>query len=206
MYINIICQMFATVLSVVMLFPQERGVFLHEQASRRYSVISYFVSKLLIDIPFILITIFLYSLFVYFPIGLQPHGFGGFLLVLCLVSFCGHGIGLTVACAVASPSVAALLAPLCIAPFILFSHMALPGDPSHTLSGGMRFFQSISPFWWGLDALFITEFRGLHLYCSQAETYTMPTASGMVCIQRPLLLCLSVNIPISHYVFYRLLT
>lgn len=178
MYLNIIVQMFATVLSIVMTFPEERGVFLHEQASRMYSVTNYFVSKLLIDVPILFITIFLFSLFVYFPLAFQASGFGGFFLVLFLVAMCGHGIGLIVASCVASPPIAALLAPLCIAPFILFSHIALPGDPNATIVPILRPFQWLSPFWWGLDALMVLEFRGLRLSCDNDEIYEVPSPSG----------------------------
>jgi ATP-binding cassette subfamily G (WHITE) protein 2 len=65
MYLMIIVQIFASVLSVVMLFPEERGVYLNEQASRLYSVLPYFISKLIIDIPIITLTIFGFSLLVY---------------------------------------------------------------------------------------------------------------------------------------------
>ena len=38
-------------LSVILSFPRERGVFLKEQASRMYSITSYFMSKVVIEIP-----------------------------------------------------------------------------------------------------------------------------------------------------------
>jgi len=177
MYLVIIVQIFATVLSVVMLFPAERGVYLNEQAQRLYSVSSYFVSKLIIDLPILTLTIFGFCLLVYFPVGFQSDfaRFLRFFFVLEGVAICGHAMGLIVAACVASPAIAALLAPMAIAPFILFSHIAIPGDPDAKIIGILRPFQIFSPFWWGLDALAVTEFAGLKLHCTDDQVYAVPS-------------------------------
>jgi hypothetical protein len=176
-YLVIIVQIFATVLSVVMLFPAERGVYLNEQAQRLYSVSSYYVSKLIIDLPILTGTIFGFCLLVYFAVGFQASfdRFMRFFCVLEAVAVCGHAMGLIVASCVASPAMAALLAPMAIAPFILFSHIAIPGDPESRILGILRPVQVFSPFWWGLDALAVTEFSGLRLHCGDDEVYAVPS-------------------------------
>lgn len=163
-----------------MLFPNERGVYLNEQSCRLYNVSSYFISKLLIDIPQLILTIFGFAITVYFPVGFQSDfvKFISFFIVVLAVSICGHGLGLIVATTVPSPAFAALLAPMAIAPFILFSHIAIPGRPGDKITPVLRPFQIASPFWWGLDALMITEFSGLELHCRLDELYAVPSVKS----------------------------
>jgi ATP-binding cassette subfamily G (WHITE) protein 2 len=184
MYLLIIIQIFATVLSVALTFPNERGVFMNEQSSRSYSVIPYFISKLLIDVPILTICIFMFSIITYFPIKLTL-AFDRFIiycLVLESVSLIGHGLGLIVASVVPSPSMAVLFAPMTIAPFILFSHIAIP---SGYVLPFLRPLMWLSPFYWGLDALMINEFKGIRLGCTDEELYAVPSvAQGLVYICR----------------------
>jgi len=177
MYLLIIIQIFASVLSVVMLFPEERGVYLTEQAARLYTVLPYFTSKLIIDIPVLSLTMFAFSVLVYFPIGFQPafSKFILFFLVIEAVAIAGHGMGLIVASVVSSPAMAALVAPMVISPFILFSRVAIPGDPDEKITPIMRPLQIFSPFFWGLDALMAVEFKGLRMQCADEEVYAVPS-------------------------------
>lgn len=56
--------------NALMVFQQERPVFLREQANKMYSVLPYFVAKNIMDIPILLITPLLTALINYFAFGL----------------------------------------------------------------------------------------------------------------------------------------
>jgi len=174
MYLLIIIQIFATVLSVALTFPNERGVFVNEQASRLYMVPPYFLSKLIIDIPILTLTILIFSVLTYFPVGFQLDlwRFIIYSITLEAIACIGHGLGLIVACLVPSPAMAVLFAPMTIAPFILFSHIAIPSGYVLPI---LRPLMWLSPFYWGLDALMINEFRGIKLGCKDSELYAVPS-------------------------------
>lgn len=183
MYLLIIIQIFATVLSVALVFPNERGVYVAEQAARLYWVFPYYISKLIIDLPILTATIIAFSVVCYFAVGFQ-YIIGKFVLhtiVLEAIACIGHGLGLVVASAVPSPNFAVLLAPMAIAPFILFSHIAIP---SGYVLPFLRPLQYLSPFWWGLDALMLIEFTGLKLGCKDDELYAVPGIDSLSYICR----------------------
>lgn len=56
---------------VSLIFPSERAVFLKEESSRLYSTFSYFISKNLLELPYLLITPLLMILVFYWMIGLK---------------------------------------------------------------------------------------------------------------------------------------
>jgi ATP-binding cassette subfamily G (WHITE) protein 2 len=56
--------------NVILIFPDERPVFLREQANKMYSVLPYFIAKNIMDIPVLLITPLSTSLINYFAFGL----------------------------------------------------------------------------------------------------------------------------------------
>lgn len=180
-----------------MSFAEEHALLLQERASQLYSTSSYFVAKLLIDVPVVALVSLAFSVLVFFALGLGGGGgaaaaataaghsaasaalenippFFKFWIIILAVNFVGHGVGLFVAAAVPA-SIVALVAPIFISPFILFSHYALPGDPEQSISPVLRPLQVLSPFWWGFDALCALEFSGLKLMCTAAEQFVVPT-------------------------------
>lgn len=82
---------------------------------------------------------------------------------------------------------AVILAPLAIAPFILFTSYSLPSVSGlHTIAfcgagcvqGHVPSFflplKWLSPFWWGFNALTANEFDGLALRCTSAQEIEVP--------------------------------
>lgn len=70
--------------------------------------------------------------------------FGRFLLLIVLLAYAGQGIGLVVACGLASRILALIVTPLAIAPFILFTPYAVD---VRRIPAYMRIVQVGSPFW-----------------------------------------------------------
>jgi ABC-type multidrug transport system permease subunit len=59
-----------TLMGTILTFQNERPVFLREQANKMYSVTAYYVAKILIETPILAFTPMLFSVIVYFKIGL----------------------------------------------------------------------------------------------------------------------------------------
>jgi ABC-type multidrug transport system permease subunit len=57
-------------MGTILVFQQERPVFLREQANKMYSVTAYYLAKILIETPILALTPMIFALIVYFGIGL----------------------------------------------------------------------------------------------------------------------------------------
>ena len=108
---------------VAVLFPQERLVFLKEQNSRLYSVFSYFLSRNIIEAPYLLIVPFLFNVIFYFLVGLAPtvEQFLYFYLISFLVGLCGNSLGLLLGSSITNAKAVSAAMPIMITPFILVS-------------------------------------------------------------------------------------
>jgi len=63
----VLMQLFVGILGSILVFIEERPLFLREQASRMYSVVPYYIAKDLIELP---VSIFLPLLFSFFYFGM----------------------------------------------------------------------------------------------------------------------------------------
>jgi hypothetical protein len=61
--------MFGSMFNALLVFQQERPVFLRESANKMYTVLPYFIAKNIVDMPFNFITPLITSLIVYFAFG-----------------------------------------------------------------------------------------------------------------------------------------
>jgi len=176
-YFLLVTQMFSNAFGVVLTFPEERAVFLREQSNNMYPVSAYFLAKVLIILPWLVTISFLFCSIVYPMMGLAPGAshFFKFVVSVTLVALSGQAFGLVVACSVPTRILAVTLAPLCIAPFILFTPYALPGGRFPVIFKPLQY---ISPFWWGFNALTINEFAGLSLACLPGQEIEVPRIAG----------------------------
>lgn len=59
--------------SSLIIFPEERPVFLKEENSHLYNVRAYFVGRTLVELPFFVLTPLIWSLITYFAVGLNTE-------------------------------------------------------------------------------------------------------------------------------------
>ena len=107
-------QMFGGLFGSLLLFHQERAVFLREFANKSYGVIPYFSAKSIVELPIALLFPILTAVIIYWPIGLA-NDFVKFILftaILCLISLCSNSLGLFLGCTFTSVETANDLAPL----------------------------------------------------------------------------------------------
>jgi hypothetical protein len=91
---------FNAIQNVILLFPHERPVFLREVGNHMYSVSSYFLAKVISEIPASIITPILYGGIVYYAVGFNSSGADVFLMfcksicILSIMNSAGHDISI----------------------------------------------------------------------------------------------------------------
>jgi hypothetical protein len=102
-----------------LLFQEERPVFLRENANKMYSVSAYFSAKTISQMLPLIITSILYSVILYFGIGLTitVAKFFIFLLIIFLLSFCSIATGTLISSMFAKAESACLAAPVFVMPY-----------------------------------------------------------------------------------------
>ncbi len=97
---------FNSIQSLILLFPDERPVFLREQASGMYGVTAYYFAKISSEIPLFVMLPTLLSLITYFALGLNITDSGEhfFMFVFIAISLyiAGGGMGLLIGSAVSN--------------------------------------------------------------------------------------------------------
>jgi ABC-type multidrug transport system permease subunit len=112
-----------TFMSTIGLFQLERPVFLREQSSAMYDVLPYFNAKTLAESPLLTITPLVFSIIVYFGVGFNWTAscfFMFFFSLWCLV-MCAVSLGYFVSSLFSNYAIAAMIAPILMMPFMLFS-------------------------------------------------------------------------------------
>jgi len=110
--------------NIVLVFPEERAVFLREQASSLYSISAYFVGKILAELPLNLFTPLLGLLICFWSWDMNSvhrHNFWMNLLGMELMYLAGTGYGLVLGSLVSDRSVMIALLPVVTMPMLLLS-------------------------------------------------------------------------------------
>lgn len=93
-----ISNMMASLSPVSLVFPAERDVFLKEEGSRFYGVLPYFISRNVVEIPYLILCPLLVNLIMYWMVG-QANTAGQFFLfylISFIVNFAGSSLGLLI--------------------------------------------------------------------------------------------------------------
>lgn len=70
-YFMVMNNFFGSFMNSILIFQQERPVFLREQSNKMYGVFSYYLSKSIMDFPFLFIATIVGCSISYFAIGLE---------------------------------------------------------------------------------------------------------------------------------------
>jgi ABC-type multidrug transport system permease subunit len=112
--------MFATALPTLIMFPDERPVFLREYSTNHYNVVSYFLSRLGLETFLTAIQILLVSILTYFMIDFQLS-FGWHFIILYSLAMTSTALAMILGSTVEDPKLAAEMLPMCLVPQILLS-------------------------------------------------------------------------------------
>lgn len=153
---------------VILTFPLERGLLIRDQYSGMYRVWTYFLGKMISELPFGIIIALAASLVPYWFVGLANTAaqFFTFVLIVWVQMYSGGSIGLLLGCAMPNPELAVSISPVFIIPFMLFG-----GFYTNLSSIGpwLNWVQWISPFKWGFEAFGLNQFTGWELMCTDSQ-------------------------------------
>jgi ABC-type multidrug transport system permease subunit len=144
--------------NVILIFPDERPVFLREVNNNMYKVGPYFWAKITSELPFSIFMPSTFGCIVYFTVGLNPTAghFFVFLLTLILIYNASSGYSLIISASFANKQVAVTLTPVLIIPFMLFAGFFVA---SSSIPYFLREFEYLSIFKYGYQALMRNEFN-----------------------------------------------
>lgn len=167
-FFAILNQSFGNLLPVVQTFHLERVIFLRERASSAYRVSTYYLGKTLSEMPFQVIMPCIYSVVVYWMVGLRPgaDAFFTFMVVIVVTIFCAQSLGYFLGCVTPSLPVAMAIAPMCLILLLLFSGFYLNVE---SLPDFLFYLKYVSFIYYGFRALCYNEFNGETFECTPEE-------------------------------------
>lgn len=161
---------FNAIQNVILIFPDERPVFLREVNNNMYSVSPYFWAKIISELPFAILTPTIFGCIVYYLIGLNqltPDIFLIFLLTLILIYNASSGYSLIISASFSDKQLAVTLTPVLIIPFMLFAGFFVSTD---NIPIFLKEFEYLSIFKYGYTALLVNQFESIIAQCTNPET------------------------------------
>ena len=158
---------FNAIQNVILIFPDERPVFLREVNNNMYKVSPYFWAKVISELPFSIMTPTIFGCIVYYAIGYTDGAdhFLTFLLILILIYNASSGYSLIISATFSDKQLAVTLTPVLIIPFMLFAGFFVSSD---NIPIYLKEFEYLSIFKYGYQALMHNNFD---TFQSQVDTY-----------------------------------
>jgi ABC-type multidrug transport system permease subunit len=142
------CAFYVPVQTVIVIFPDERPVFVREYSSKMYSSLAYFISKMVTELPTVLINSTVSVLVYYFSCNLnyeEAIRFFTHYLYIMLLLWSGNGFGYMFSVMVTKKDMAVGLVPVAIVPMLLVAGFFVNQDNYVPV---VIPFEYISPFKW----------------------------------------------------------
>lgn len=148
---------FNAIQNVILIFPDERPVFLREVNNNMYKTAPYFWAKIISELPFSILTPALFGVIVYYAIGYNPDAeqFLVFLGILILVYNASSGYSLIISASFSDKQLAVTLTPVLIIPFMLFAGFFVSSD---NIPIFLKEFEYLSIFKYGYESLMHNQF------------------------------------------------
>ena len=117
-------------MGTVLVFQNERPVFLREQANQLYDIKPYFATKNILELPVSLLVPLIILLLPYWSCGFvhSPEIFFKMYLVMVLVGQCGIGLGLLISAATSNATTAISFIPIVVNVMTIFSGLFANSD------------------------------------------------------------------------------
>jgi len=162
LFLTSINQGFNGVLGVVNTFPKEKVIVNRERSARAYDTLSYFIAKYFVELPLNALPALIYAIVVYWMVGLNPHRFGYFILILMMEAIVGVSLGLAVSAIAPNTETALNLGPPCIIIALLFGGFYINVDSLPIVANWIPYMSFLK---WTFEALCLNEFRGETFTC-----------------------------------------
>ncbi len=124
MFFIVLTISFNAIQNIILIFPDERPVFLREVNNNMYSVSSYFTAKVISELPAALFIPVLFGCIVYFVIGfsmVHNYTFVLFLGIIILQYLTAGSYALIISSIFSDKQLAVTLVPVLVIPFMLFA-------------------------------------------------------------------------------------
>ena len=170
LFISSFSQVLLPIIGTLALFSLERPIILREISSGYYNSLSYYLSKMIIEIPLQIIITFITCTIIYW-LCLFQKTFKKYIIfvgIVLLGSLCGLSIGTAIATASKNVNLALQIAPFCIIPLILFSGLLINCD---SIPPYFTWIQYISPVRYMYQEVYKNEFKGLYYKKQSLEYY-----------------------------------
>eukprot|EP01156_Anaeramoeba_ignava_P005935 Anaeramoba_ignava/a347346_273.p1 GENE.a347346_273~~a347346_273.p1 ORF type:complete len:732 (+),score=261.06 a347346_273:31-2226(+) len=168
LFFAIMSQMMLSMNVVLFELAKEKAIFLRESMDSAYSTFSFFISKVLIELPFSVIVPTIFTIIISAIAGLQMNPKPLFTLVgFCILqSFAGSGFGFMISAAVRLPEIALSIAPILLVPMTMFCGFMIN---LNNITKALSWIQYIDPLKYSFLAAVKNEYTGLTFTCSQSE-------------------------------------
>jgi ABC-type multidrug transport system permease subunit len=146
--------MMASAQSILLKFPSERPLFLREYSTGTYAATSYFLSKLVTELPLTFIFTLLQTILVYFMIGMQ----GSFILIVLACFGLGaasSSMAVLLGCLVSDIKEATEMSNLLFVPQLLFAGFFIRTE---LIPVFLRWAQYLCGLKYALNLVLLTEF------------------------------------------------
>lgn len=111
----------SSTIGILSIFGLEKLVFSREQGAGYYGLPSYFLSKITVEMPFMILFPWLGGTIVYWMTGLAKTA-SQYFIAMCFIvlsSLCGFSLGIFFASSVSDLPTALAIAPLCLLPMMV---------------------------------------------------------------------------------------
>jgi ABC-type multidrug transport system permease subunit len=156
----IVSQFFGSAMGFVSVFSSEKAVFLREYSAGYYSLLPYYLSKTLMELPIQILSPVMFVAITYFLIGLQkePERLFAAALACVMTALSGMAVGNVAGAAFNGIGMALAVLPLLLLPLLMFSGLIINMG---SIPFYFRWFKHISPMRYGYEALMKNEYKGL---------------------------------------------
>ncbi|SNX86145.1 related to ATP-binding cassette, sub-family G, member 2 [Melanopsichium pennsylvanicum] len=155
---------FAVLFPILAIFPLQRNVMLRERSAGTYRISSFYLSKIMTEVPNQLFQRILFYAIVYWMVGLRQTASAFFIWVAINVLQIGTaiGLGLVIGCGAPSIELANVFAPVINVIFLLFGGNLLPLS---SIPPWFIWLHWMSPITYSYSALAQNEFKDLQFEC-----------------------------------------
>ncbi|KAJ3173030.1 Hydroxyacid-oxoacid transhydrogenase, mitochondrial [Geranomyces variabilis] len=170
-------QTFSFLMPIITVFPLERRIILRERASGSYRTSAAYLAKAISLWPLACLSSLLFSVCVYWLVGLQPTFVKWLLFQVITQSlvFAAQALGMLIGSSVPNVQMAQIVGPLIVVTFVIFGGNFTAGN---SITVVLRWIQWISLIRYTYGAYMQNEFNGLQLNCGGATGGVRCTPNG----------------------------
>eukprot|EP00180_Rhodochaete_pulchella_P003226 Plantae.Rhodophyta-Rhodochaete_pulchella.ctg535.p1 GENE.Plantae.Rhodophyta-Rhodochaete_pulchella.ctg535~~Plantae.Rhodophyta-Rhodochaete_pulchella.ctg535.p1 ORF type:complete len:687 (+),score=138.17 Plantae.Rhodophyta-Rhodochaete_pulchella.ctg535:112-2172(+) len=171
-------QGFDGVFSVIFQYPLEKAVVLRERSSATYRVHSYMLARTLADVPRNLLFDLIFSVLVYFMVGLRidAGAFFYFVLTVLLIISIAEGFTLCIATFTPDPQTSAAITPVFMILFMLFGGFFIDAE---NMPGALSWIRWISFIFYGMNGLLHNQFDGSESQSFVEDLFKLEVSRGV---------------------------